>query len=112
MVQQKPEDFSNVAREVSTDPSVQETGGELGWITPFRYVYSLEEVVYSTPVGEVSKVFRSPYGFHIVLVKEERPHEEVHASHIMNMVPRGAQAATTSIRTKMMTRNPAPFPKA
>ena len=97
MVQQKPEDFSNVAREVSTDPSVQETGGELGWITPFRYVYSLEEVVYSTPVGEVSKVFRSPYGFHIVLVEEERPHEEVHASHIMKMVPRG----NDSIRTVM-----------
>lgn len=97
MVQQKPEDFSEVAREVSTDPSVQETGGELGWITPFRYVYSLEEVVYSTPVGEVSKVFRSPYGFHIVLVEEERPHEEVHASHIMKMVPRG----NDSIRTVM-----------
>ena len=97
MVQQKPEDFSNVAREVSTDPSVQETGGELGWITPFRYVYSLEEVVYNTSVGEVSKVFRSPYGFHIVLVEEERPHEEVHASHIMKMVPRG----NDSIRTVM-----------
>ena len=97
MVQQKPEDFSEVAREVSTDPSVQETGGELGWITPFRYVYSLEEVVYNTPVGEVSEVFRSPYGFHIVLVEEERPHEEVHASHIMKMVPRG----NDSIRAAM-----------
>ncbi len=83
------EDFFAVAREVSTDPAVQETGGELGWITPFRYVYSLENVVYTTPVGEVSEVFRSPYGFHIVLVEEERPHEEVHASHIMKMVPRG-----------------------
>lgn len=97
MVQQKPEDFSEVAREVSTDPSVQETGGELGWITPFRYVYSLEEVVYNTPVGQVSEVFRSPYGFHIVLVEEERPHEEVHASHIMKMVPRG----NDSIRAAM-----------
>ena len=97
MVLQKPEDFSEVAREVSTDPSVQETGGELGWITPFRYVYSLEEVVYNTPVGEVSEVFRSPYGFHIVLVEEERPHEEVHASHIMKMVPRG----NDSIRSVM-----------
>ncbi len=83
------EDFHAVAREVSTDPAVAETGGELGWITPFRYVYSLENVVYTTPVGEVSEVFRSPYGFHIVLVEEERPHEEVHASHIMKMVPRG-----------------------
>lgn len=88
-VQQPKEDFFEVAREVSTDPSVQETGGELGWITPFRYVYPFETAVYTTPVGEVSEVFRSAYGFHIALIEEEREHQEVHASHIMKMVPRG-----------------------
>ena len=54
MVQQPKEDFFAVAREVSTDPGVQETGGELGWITPFRYIYSFENAVYTTPVGEVT----------------------------------------------------------
>lgn len=83
------EDFYEVAREVSNDPAVAETGGEIGWITPFRYVYQLEKAVYSTEVGKVSEIFRTPYGFHIVLVEEELPHEEVHASHIMKMVPRG-----------------------
>ena len=81
------EPFEAVAREVSTDPGVQNTGGELGWITPFRYVYPLEEAVYNTPVGAVSGVFRTQYGFHIVLVEEERDHHEVKASHIMKMVP-------------------------
>ena len=85
--QQPAEAFDAVARELSTDPNVQETGGELGWITPFRYVYPLEEAVYNTPVGEISKVFRTQYGFHIVLVEEERDHMEVKASHIMKMVP-------------------------
>ena len=84
---QPVEAFDAVAREVSTDPSVQETGGELGWITPFRYVYPLEEAVYNTPVGDISKVFRTQYGFHIVKVEEERDHLEVKASHIMKMVP-------------------------
>ena len=84
---QPVEAFDAVARELSTDPSVQETGGELGWITPFRYVYPLEEAVYSTPVGDISKVFRTQYGFHIVKVEEERDHLEVKASHIMKMVP-------------------------
>ena len=83
------EAFDAVAREISNDPSVQETGGELGWITPFRYVYPLEEAVYNTPVGQVSEVFRTQYGFHIALVEEERDHKEVKASHIMKMVPRG-----------------------
>ena len=80
------ETLEAVAREVSTDPAVQETGGELGWITPFRYVYPLEEAVYNTPVGEYSEVFRTQYGFHFVLVEEERDHLEVKARHIMKMV--------------------------
>lgn len=84
---QPVEAFDAVARELSSDPSVQETGGELGWITPFRYVYPLEEAVYNTPVGDISKVFRTQYGFHIVKVEEERDHLEVKASHIMKMVP-------------------------
>ena len=83
------EAFDAVAREVSTDPNVQETGGELGWITPFRYVYPLEEAVYNTAVGSVSPVFRTQYGFHIVLVEEEIDHMDVKARHIMKMVPRG-----------------------
>ena len=87
LVRQKVEAFDKVARETSTDPQVQETGGELGWITPFRYVYPLEEAVYNTPVGKVSQPFRTQYGFHIVLVEEERDHTEVKASHIMKMVP-------------------------
>ena len=91
-VREKVEAFDVVAREVSTDPNVQETGGELGWITPFRYVYSLEDAVYNTPVGQVSEVFRTQYGYHIALVEEERDHREVKASHIMKMVPRGEGA--------------------
>ena len=86
LVRQKVEAFDKVAREMSTDPQVQETGGELGWITPFRYVYPLEEAVYNTPVGKVSEPFRTQYGFHIVLVEEEIDHKEVKASHIMKMV--------------------------
>ncbi len=86
-VREKPEAFDAVAREISTDPQVQNNGGELGWITPFRYVYPLEEAVYNTPVGEVSEVFRTQYGFHIVLIEEERDHKEVKAAHIMKMVP-------------------------
>ena len=87
------EAFDVVAREVSTDPNVQETGGELGWITPFRYVYPLEEAVYGTELGAVSAPFRTQYGWHIVLVEEERDHQEVKARHIMKMTPRGEGAS-------------------
>ena len=97
MVRLPAENFETVAREVSTDPGVNETGGELGWITPFRYVYPLEEAVYDTPVGQVSKPFRTQYGWHIVLVEEEREHIEVQARHIMKMVPRANSAEPDQI---------------
>lgn len=90
LVREQPEAFDVVARELSTDPNVQETGGELGWITPFRYVYPLEEAVYGTDLNQISRPFRTQYGWHIVLVEEERDHREVKASHIMKMIPRGA----------------------
>lgn len=88
----EPEAFDNVAREMTEDPAGKENGGELGWIQVFRYVYPFEEAVYNTPVGGVTEVFRSPYGFHIALVEEERAFEEVHAAHIMKMTPRGGEA--------------------
>ena len=89
IIVREPEDFMAVAKEMSEDPSARDNGGELGWIQVFRYVYSFEDAVYNTPVGEVTPIFRSPYGFHIALVEEERAFEEVHASHIMKMMPRG-----------------------
>lgn len=87
-IQQPKEDFYAVAREVSTDPGVQENHGELGWITVFRYVYPFEDAVYNTPVGEVTPIFRTAYGYHIALVEEEGTAKEVKAAHIMKMVPR------------------------
>lgn len=97
-VQQPKEDFFAVAREVSSDPSVAENGGELGWITPLRFVYPFEEAVYTTPIGEVTPVFRTGYGYHIALVEEEIPTEEVHAAHIMKMVPQNNEALSDSLK--------------
>lgn len=108
------EDFHAVALEVSTDPSVQENKGELGWIVPFRYVWPFEKAAYNTEVGQVSEVFRTQYGFHIALIEEERPHEEVHASHIMKMVPRGNDSLRLAKRMEIemlyeMVKGGAPF---
>lgn len=81
----KKENFGDVAAEVSMDPTAKENHGEIGWITPFRFVWPFEKTAYETEIGEISPVFRTQYGFHILLVEEERPFEEVHASHIMKM---------------------------
>ena len=83
------EDFYTLAEKYSEDPNKDKNGASLGWIIPFRYIYSFEDAVYNTPVGGVTEVFRSPYGLHIALVEEEIETEEVHAAHIMKMTPKG-----------------------
>lgn len=88
-VQMPPEDFNKVALETSEDPSVSENLGHIGFVRPFRFVFPFEEAAYNTPVGEVSEVFQTPFGFHILKVEEEIPHLEVQAAHIMKMTPRG-----------------------
>lgn len=83
------EDFYALAAQYSEDPNKDKVGAELGWIIPFRYIYSFEDAVYNTPVGQFTDIFRSPYGFHFALVEEEMETEELHAAHIMKMVPKG-----------------------
>ena len=97
----EPEEFAAVACEMTEDQQGKENGGELGWIQVFRFVYPFEEAVYNTPVGEVSEVFRSPYGFHIALVEEERAFEEVHAAHIMKMMPRGGDLNASDVQKQV-----------
>ena len=97
----EPEAFADVAREMTEDPAGKENGGELGWIEVFRFVYPFEDAVYTTPVGEVTHIFRSPYGFHIALVEEERAYEEVHAAHIMKMMSRGNEATAMDAKVKI-----------
>jgi len=97
----KGEDFGKVAAEVSTIPSAKEDMGELGWVKPFRYVYAFEEAVYNTPVGEMSAPFRSPYGWHVAYVEEERAHVDVQAAHIMKMVPGGDSIMDVKAKAQM-----------
>jgi parvulin-like peptidyl-prolyl isomerase len=51
------------------------SGGDLGWIAPGEMVDDFERVAFSLAPGEVSRSFRSVFGFHIVKVYEKRPAE-------------------------------------
>jgi len=78
------ESFASVAKLYSEDPSVAKNGGDLGWFSVFRMVYPFEDAAYKTKVGEVSKPFRTQFGYHIVKVNErEKTLGEVTVAHIM-----------------------------
>ncbi|MCL6430509.1 MAG: peptidylprolyl isomerase [Anaerolineae bacterium] len=69
----KGEDFAAVAREVSTDTSTKENGGDLGWFSRGQMVEEFETAAFSLQPGQVSDVVKTAYGFHIIKVEERDP---------------------------------------
>lgn len=70
-------DFSELARKHSSDPSVQENGGDLGFFTRDRMVPEFSEVAFSLKPGELSELVRTPYGFHIIRIEEIQPEKNI-----------------------------------
>ncbi|WP_415754435.1 peptidylprolyl isomerase [Pseudomonas leptonychotis] len=66
------EDFSELAKNFSEDPGSALNGGTLSWIDPNILVPEFREVMNSTPAGELSKPFKSPYGWHVLEVMGRR----------------------------------------
>lgn len=64
------EDFGKVARAVSIGPEA-ERGGDLGFFERGIMPEAIDRVVFSLPVGKLSRVVRSSYGFHIFMVLEK-----------------------------------------
>ena len=78
------EDFGALAVSYSQDPSARLNKGDLGYFTAMQMVFPFENAAYSTPVGEVSRPFRTDFGYHIVQVTDRKPARgEVEVSHIM-----------------------------
>jgi len=95
------DDFTQLATLLSDAPEGN-TGGEMGWFMPGgispRFALVLE-----LPVHGISEPIRSPDGFHIFKVLEERWHkpetqsesyDETHARHILLQIPSTADDAT------------------
>lgn len=86
------EDFEKVAEEVSEDPSARDdikrnrkgNKGNLGYFSAFKMVFPFEDAAYNTKKGDVSKPFRTRFGYHILKVDEFRPSKgEVEVAHIL-----------------------------
>lgn len=64
------ESFADIAKLESEDPASAVRGGELGWNPPGTFVPQFEEVLAQLEPGEISEPFRSPFGWHIILLEE------------------------------------------
>lgn len=102
LIAQKGLTFETSAVKNSEDPSVYDNKGNLGYFTAFQMVYPFETMAYNTPVGEISQVFRTDFGYHIVKVYDKRPSKgEVKVAQIFirtNPQPDDSEVAETKSR--------------
>lgn len=88
------DDFTAVAKQYSDDPTVNDNGGDLGWITVFSLPYELENLAYNTPSGKVSGVYRSKAGYHILKnLGERKAIGRIRAAQILLAVPPNSDEA-------------------
>lgn len=67
--------FEHAAATYSEDKSTSTNGGNVGYISAFDIVYPFENAAYNTPVGQLSKPFRTQFGFHIIKVNSRKKTE-------------------------------------
>ncbi|NIO72218.1 MAG: hypothetical protein GTN71_25130 [Anaerolineae bacterium] len=76
------EDFASLAKELSTDESTREDGGDLGWFPRGVMVPEFEEAAFALQPGETSDIVQTSFGYHIILVEERDPDRELEPSFL------------------------------
>ena len=91
-------DFEELAKKVSQDPGSAARGGMLGWFSRNQMVKEFEDAAFALQPGELSKPVLSPFGWHVILMKERKQLEpfEFHKDNIMRfMEQRGVRNSVT-----------------
>ncbi len=65
-------DFTELAKANSEDKGSAVNGGSLGWVSPGEMVPAFEQAMNELQPGQISKPFKSEFGWHIVQVQERR----------------------------------------
>lgn len=66
------EDFGNIARQNTDDPTSMVSGGDLDWISDGMFPPDFMQKVRETPVGTMTEPFRVSSGWHILEVRDHR----------------------------------------
>lgn len=78
--------FSTTAVLYSNDPGSRGNGGEFEWVTRGTFVPEFDRIAFKIKEGEVSQVFETDYGFHILELYERRG-DQYRGRHIL-LIPK------------------------
>lgn len=78
----KGDKFSTIATLYSDDEASARKGGDLGFFTRGTMVGEFESIAFSLQPGEISPVFETKFGFHIVQMIERRG-DQINCRHIL-----------------------------
>ena len=81
-------DFAELAKKVSQDPGSAQQGGLLPFVQHGQLVKEFEDAAFALKDGEMSPVVQSPYGYHIILMKQHKQLEpfEFHKDNILKFM--------------------------
>lgn len=99
------EDFATLAKENTEDPGSKESGGLYENFPRGHMVKPFEDAAFTVPVGGLSDVIETQYGYHILQVidrkKETRPFEEVKSELEQQLLRSKRRELNTSIVEKL-----------
>ena len=81
-------DFAELATRVSQDPGSARQGGLLPFVQRGQLVKEYEDAAFALQPGEMSGIVTSPFGYHIILMKERKQFEpfEYHRNSILRFM--------------------------
>jgi peptidyl-prolyl cis-trans isomerase SurA len=91
------ENFNELAKKYSEDPTAQSNGGELGYFGRGAMVPEFEAMAFKMRKGEISHPFESPFGFHIMQLIDRRGNEYNSRHILISAIPSSADIQRASI---------------
>jgi len=95
-------DFAELAREHSTGPSGP-NGGQLGWFTAGMMVPSFEEAVFVLEVDEVSAPVETQFGWHVVVLNDQREQDPPGLEQVRAELTEGLRATRVEEQMQALT---------
>ncbi len=79
-------DFADVARRKSDDANTAQRGGDLGWRGRGELIEEYDQRVFKLKAGEITEVFQTQFGFHVITCEERQEEEKPEFEEIKDKI--------------------------